>query len=199
MLESLLSLTLATVVLLGSPGPAPLALAATGGSYGIRSGLPFLAGILAGLAVAIILAAVGLAALFESFPQTRLVVQILGGLYITYLAIKIATAPVAGSSDPSNPTAPSFVDGFLLNLLNPKAYAAFLAIFAQFLLPISSPSLAWLGTAIVCFIIAIIVDFLWLCFGGMLAPLFGHPQLARPIRIAFALMMLGSVAWAYSQ
>lgn len=54
MLESIVSLIAATGLLLGSPGPAPLALAATGATFGIRRGAPFLAGILLGLSVAII-------------------------------------------------------------------------------------------------------------------------------------------------
>lgn len=42
MLESIVSLIAATGLLLGSPGPAPLALAATGATFGIRRGAPFL-------------------------------------------------------------------------------------------------------------------------------------------------------------
>lgn len=65
MLESIVSLIAATGLLLGSPGPAPLALAATGATFGIRRGAPFLAGILLGLSVAIIGASIGLAALLD--------------------------------------------------------------------------------------------------------------------------------------
>lgn len=36
MLESIVSLIVATLLLLGSPGPVPLALAATGATYGFR-------------------------------------------------------------------------------------------------------------------------------------------------------------------
>lgn len=190
---------MASLVLLGSPGPAPLALAATGGSVGIRLGIPFLAGVLLGLAVAIVAAAVGLATLFETYPRSERVVQFIGGCYIAYLAYKIALAPTNVASNTQHARTPSFVDGFILNLLNPKAYAAFLAIFSQFLLPLSTSIVSWLMTAIICFSVAVLVDIMWLCFGGLLAPLFSHPQTARPIRVSFALMMVASVMWAYTR
>jgi len=46
MTESVLALIIATSVLLGSPGPAPLALAATSATFGIKNSLPFYFGIL---------------------------------------------------------------------------------------------------------------------------------------------------------
>ncbi len=42
MVESIVALITASALLLGSPGPAPLALAATGATYGIKGGIPFL-------------------------------------------------------------------------------------------------------------------------------------------------------------
>jgi len=60
MLEALFSLVSVSFLLLGSPGPAPIALAASGATFGVRESVPFLTGILAGLLVAIFTAAVGL-------------------------------------------------------------------------------------------------------------------------------------------
>lgn len=113
MIEAIATLITTTFLLLGSPGPAPLALAATGASHGFRNGVPFLAGILAGLAVAIIGAIAGLAKLFASFPELRLTVQILGSTYICYIAFKIATAPIIDSDAGLKTGALSFADGFI--------------------------------------------------------------------------------------
>ena len=48
MIEALLTIAFTTAILLGSPGPAPIALAATGAAQGFTRGLPFLCGILLG-------------------------------------------------------------------------------------------------------------------------------------------------------
>ncbi|RLV60920.1 LysE family translocator [Parashewanella curva] len=193
MLESWITLVLTTAAFLGSPGPAPLALAAVGASSGFKRGLPFLAGILSGIAVAITIAAVGLAALFETFPKVRIVCQLIATGYILFVAYKIATAKGGvGQRD----EAPDFKDGFLLNLFNPKVYAAFLALFSQFLLPVDNVVLSYVLTGLTGFVVACIVDVIWLGAGGLLKPVFATPKRARFIRIVFAVLLVVSVAAA---
>jgi len=197
-IEAIATLITTTFLLLGSPGPAPLALAATGASHGFRKGVPFLAGILAGLAVAIVGAIAGLATLFATVPELRFTIQIAGGAYICFIAFKIATAPVVDSDSGSISKAPGFADGFILNLLNPKAYAAFFAIFSGFLLPLTGITFSYLVTGIICFLVAVIVDILWLYFGNLLKPLFQKPREARILRTTFALLMVIAVFLAVS-
>jgi threonine/homoserine/homoserine lactone efflux protein len=192
--ESLLALVTTTALLLGSPGPAPLALAATGATFGFKKGIPFLIGILTGLSVAIIAATAGLAALFLSFPSLQSVCQLVGAMYIGYIAFKIATAPIVTSDDSTN--VPRYRDGFILNLLNPKAYAAFLAIFSQFLLPFAEVQISYIATGLVCLLVATLVDVLWLALGGLLKPVFAAPKQARAIRIVFAILMVAAVVFA---
>lgn len=194
LIEALLSLIAATALLLGSPGPAPLALAAIGATYGVKRGIGFLMGILAGLACAIVGATVGLSALFAAFPAVKFSCQLIGSAYILYIAYKIATASIVDNNAPQ--TAPTFKDGFILNLLNPKAYAAFLAIFSQFLLPMESVSIAYFATGVTCWLVAVLVDALWLGFGAMLKPIFSHPKHARIIRMIFALLMVVAVIFS---
>jgi threonine/homoserine/homoserine lactone efflux protein len=193
MSEALISLVITTTLLLGSPGPATLALAATGATVGFRRGTPFLLGILAGLSIAIIGAAAGLATLFANFSELRLAAQILGALYITYIALKIATSPILKTENSLDSTAPRFRDGFILNLLNVKAYAAFLAIFSQFLLPFDPVITGYVFTGIVCILVATVVDIIWLWFGSAISPLFSKPREARILRIVFAVLMVLAV------
>ena len=193
MIEALASLLLATLMLMGSPGPATLSLAAAGATVGFRRGLPFLSGILTGLAVVISGAALGLATLFENFPQLRIVVQGLGTVYICYLAYKIAVAPVLSEQEQANSKQPAFVDGFLINLLNAKAYAVFLAVFSQFLLPGETPLYAYGLTGLVCFGMGITVNISWLWFGSIISPLFREPRQARLLRTVFAVLMVAAV------
>lgn len=194
MTESLLTLISVVALLLGSPGPAPLALAGVGASFGVMRGLAFLFGILSALVVVIICAALGLSALLSVYPAAKLLVQIIGGLYILYVAYKIAVAPVVGDAA-SQERPPSFIDGFILNLLNPKAYAVFFAIFSQFTLPLESDSLALFVTGLVCIVIATVVDGAWLMLGGVLRPIFKAPLQARVLRISFSMLMVVAVAW----
>lgn len=194
MIESLISLVVTTALLLGSPGPATLALAATGAAAGFRGGAAFLAGILAGLSVAILGAAIGIASLLANFGQFKFVAQVLGATYIIYIAIKIATSPVIDPKGGGAIQAPKFRDGFILNLLNVKAYAAFFAIFSGFLLPFENEATSYFFTGLVCILVATCVDVLWLWFGSAISPLFSKPREARILRVIFAGLMILAVA-----
>ena len=191
MLEAYITLVASTFLLLGSPGPAPLALAATGATFGIRQGTGFLVGILVGLLAAIIAVTMGMATLFSVYPEARLAGQVVGALYILYIAYKVASAPLA--TDNQGATPPGFVDGFILNLVNPKVYAVFLAIYGQFLLPYDDIYWAHVLTATTCFLVAVVVDCAWLALGGGLKSLFSHPVYARVVRAILALTMIVAV------
>jgi len=196
-LEAITSLLIATTLLLGSPGPVPLALAASSGAFGVRQSIPFLIGVLSGLAVAISLGSAGILALFAAYPGSRLVVGILGALYICYVAFKIASAPILSAQEKRDGLAPTFRDGFMLNLLNPKAYAAFVALFSKFMLPLSSDLTSAAATALVIFCVAIAVDGVWLALGKVLTPVFESANYGRPIRVGFGLMMVIAVFLAF--
>ena len=195
MFDSLVGLAITAALLLGSPGPAPLTLAACGASFGVRTSLPFLIGILLGLSVVIVGASLGVTVLFEAFPTIRLGVQLCGAAYIVYIAVKIATAPVLKANELESAKAkiPSLIDGFIFNLLNPKAYAVLLAIFSQLQLPLDSAAINFIVMAAVCLLVAAVVDFIWLLLGQILRSLLEGPRTARLIRVSFAFLMVMAV------
>ncbi|KZN53288.1 hypothetical protein N474_21495 [Pseudoalteromonas luteoviolacea CPMOR-2] len=188
MQEALLSLALTTFLLLGSPGPAPLALAAVGASIGVRAGMSFLIGILSGLLVAIIASATGLGALLLSFPQLTKILQLGALAYLFYVAYKIASNN-SGLAELNNQTL-GFKDGFILNLLNPKAYAACIAIFANTNIPIESSFQAGLVAVMTLFVVAVIVDSLWLYLGGLLHRVVKTNKQLKYLRVFFASLLV---------
>ena len=196
MIEALFTLAVATGLLLGSPGPATLSLAAVGATFGVSRGIPYLAGILLGLSCAMAGAVLGVAAIFVQWPQVKWVVQILGAMYLTYVAFQIATAPVLQNSEIAPHKMPGFRDGFVLNLLNPKAYAAFFVLFSQFLLPFDNVSIGYITTSLIIFVIAVVVDSIWLMIGSAVRSLFTHPKTARATRVFFGLSIVIATGWA---
>lgn len=196
MTEALITLTIAASILLGSPGPATLSLAAVGATAGVSRGLPYLTGILVGLACAMAGAIIGVAAIFVQWPQARIVVQLLGALYLAYIAWRIAFAPINTNSTTNDVTPPGFRDGVVLNILNPKLYAGFFVLFSQFLLPLPNAAAQYATTAAVMLMIGIVVDSIWLGLGSTIQALFAHPRYARPIRILFGLSIVVATVWA---
>jgi len=195
MATALASLVLTAALVLGSPGPAPVALAASSATFGLRRSLPFYCGIMAGLAMVALASAAGLGVLFSSFPNVRRVFEGAAALYIVYLAYRIATAPP--STDSSNAArAPRFRDGLLLNVINPKSYAAFLAVFSQSMLPIDSMPWAYGFTAVTCLAVAAATNMVWMTSGLLLTSWLRRPRAARVIRSVFAIAMVAAVLWA---
>jgi threonine/homoserine/homoserine lactone efflux protein len=199
MIEAIITLTVASGILLGSPGPATLSLAAVGATFGVRVGTPYLAGILMGLFCAMMGAVFGIAAIFTQWPHAEKIVQLLGASYLMYVAYRIATAPVLGDSDFAKHKAPGLRDGFVLNLLNPKAYAAFFVLFSQFLLPLKELSTQYMATSLIVFSVAVIVDSIWLAIGSGIRSIFANPRSARATRILFALSIVFATLWTLRQ
>ena len=197
MFADIVALCLAVIALLGSPGPGPLALAGVGAAFGPRQGSNFLLGILAAIAVVMVLTGFGASALLSASPKLRVAVQVLALGYIVYVAWRVAgVAAFAGGPEKA---APSFIDGFLLNILNPKAYAAFTAIFAAFSIEHAQPIMSAGITAAISFVLVVIIDTAWLMAGAGLRPIAADPVRGRPLRILFALMMVAAAVYGLTR
>ena len=188
MLEASLTLAVTAFLLLGSPEPVPVALAATGATFGFKKSYNFLIGIVLGIAVVIFATFLGLSTVFENYPSLALGLQILSAIYIMFIAYKIATASsVIGKSEGQ---APGFKIGFFLNLINPKAYAAMLALIAQYSVTGDNSLQSLLIACCIIFMVAVIVDCGWLLLGHMIKPLFNHPKYQHWLRYTFALSLI---------
>jgi len=192
MQESILNLILVTVLMLGSPGPALIALAASGAHFGFRKSMPFLSGILVGIGLVITATVAGLALLLEQNSSVKVSLQIFGSIYILYIAYKIVFKPLLTTSSGTEDV-PRFFEGLILNCVNPKAYAAFIAIFSQFLLPTENTQNSWTLTAIIVFVVVAVLDICWLYFGQLIKIIWHHPKYGQLIRVLMAISMLLAV------
>ena len=106
-----------------------------------------------------------------------------------------ATAPV-GPRDIAAGEAQAIVPGFVLAIVNPKAFAAIGAVYAsQSLFPEALAANTVAKIAALVFVI-VIVNTAYLAFGSVFAGLLGHPRLGRIVNVLFALMLLASVGIA---
>ncbi len=128
---SLAAIAGAFVIVASSPGPANLAAATVAMSQGRRTGMIFALGLSAGLWVWGLLAATGLGAILQTSATVLMVLKLLGGLYLLWLAYQSARS--AARPDSGAPVASPitggrwFFRGVALNLTNPKAVFAWMA------------------------------------------------------------------------
>jgi threonine/homoserine/homoserine lactone efflux protein len=195
MVEGLPAFLLAAVALAGSPGPATLSLTATGAAFGARRGAAYLTGIVIGMVVVMAVVASGLVGLLLAVPGATPVVTGLAAAYFLYLAWRIATAPPL-ATDTAQRRPPTFVGGLLLSLVNPKGYAAMAALFSGFVLVQERLALDVAAKMAVLVLIITAVNVAWLLAGAALTRFFRDPRTNRAINVAFAVLLVASVALA---
>jgi threonine/homoserine/homoserine lactone efflux protein len=194
-MEALPGFLLAGVALAGSPGPATLSLAAAGAAFGARRVIAYLVGIVVGMVAVMVITASGVVGLLLALPGVAPVVTVAAALYFVWLAWRIATAPPL-SAESGERQSPSFLGGFGLSLVNPKGYAAMAALFSGFVLLRGRLALDAGVKIVLLTAVIILVNVLWLWSGALLTRFFRDPRSNRIINVAFAVLLLASVAIA---
>ncbi|WP_095595209.1 LysE family translocator [Actibacterium pelagium] len=111
------------------PGVAALVGQALGGNR--RTSFVFLAGIALGDVVYLTVAVVGLAAVAQTFASAFMLIKLLGGAYLIYMALKFwfsdtGLSRVKAAKEQSDTAA--FMSGFAITLGNPKTIVFYLAL-----------------------------------------------------------------------
>lgn len=126
-------LPLAAFVLIATftPGPGNITSAAMGMMYGFTRSLPFLAGIVSGYLLIMVLCAFLSTSLLKIIPTVEPILRLIGASYILWLAIGTIRTKYNFSKRQTAPM--NFRHGFFLQALNPKAIIFGLTIYTTFL------------------------------------------------------------------
>lgn len=120
--ELLAALALFAFVSSITPGPNNTMLLASGANFGIRRSLPHMLGVWIGFMVLILSCGLGLGALFAAFPPLHAALKLAGGLYLLWLAWKIARSDgIGGGASSAQPM--TFLQAAAFQWVNPKAWA----------------------------------------------------------------------------
>ncbi len=119
--EHLVAFNIAFIAAWLSPGPALLVAMRTSLTAGVRSG--FAVGCGLGLMASIwtLMALLGLQSVFQLFPPAYMTIKILGAFYLMFIAWKTWQGSRQPLEDKVQAARHAFREGFIINLLNPKA------------------------------------------------------------------------------
>ncbi len=191
-LDALAGMLVAALALFGGPGPATLSVAATSAVFGVRLALPYYVGVCCGTSTIVVLVKTGVTGLVFAVPGVAPVLVFGAGLYIFYLAYRIATAPTLRSAEEAGTPPPALV-GYLFAIANPKGYAAIGAVFAGFTLLADNPVQNAIVKVAILSCMVVFVNTVWLLTGSALSRLFQSEASARVLNIAFAVLLVLSV------
>ncbi|MEM9197339.1 MAG: LysE family transporter [Pseudomonadota bacterium] len=192
----MLSFALAVFLLMITPGPGVLSIAAVGSGFGLRRGLRYMAGLLMGSNIVAVAVMTGAAAVILAEPALRVLLSGLAALYLLWLAVRIASS--AGRTQFSAATrAPGPVDGILLQLVNPKAYLVYLALFSGFAFLPEAPLQEGMIKLVLINLVWLPIHLAWLGLGIGLRRLAPSPTQQRRISLAMAIALVLAVVLSF--
>ncbi|MDW3221611.1 MAG: LysE family translocator [Paracoccaceae bacterium] len=175
----------------GTPGPANMALMATGARYGFRAALPFVAGVALGKQLVIWPVGFGLMELAQRAPWVFEALKYVSAAYIIWLAWKVANMRLNAARGSS--AAPGFAAGLIVHPLNPKAWAMIVGGFTAFVAPGTSTLEATASIAAVLLLCQIILHPIWTFAGDRIAKTVAGTALEPYLMWTLAALTVASV------
>lgn len=187
---ALASLFIFSASQIGTPGPANMAMLATGAAHGFRAAMPFMLGVLFGKQLIIWPIGFGLMQLAQSKPLLFTALKFVSAAYIIWLAWRVANLRLQpGTSN----TAPGFLAGLVVHPLNPKAWALITACFTNFVSPNLSTLEATSLIAATLFLVQAFFHPLWTLFGERIAAVVAGKPAERYLMWVLAGLTVASV------
>jgi threonine/homoserine/homoserine lactone efflux protein len=185
-----------TAVILLTPGPAVLYIVARSLEQGRLAGIVSVLGIACGTLFHIAAAAVGLSALLVSSAAAFSVIKLLGAAYLVVLGVRTLRSAGQSLDEPSvarRPLSRIFLDGVVVNVLNPKTALFFFAFLPQFVSPARgpvAPQVVFLGVLFT--LLGVLSDGTWAIAAGSAGDwLRGRPRLLRRQRYVSGAVLIG--------
>lgn len=136
MINSIIEFLIASILLTISPGPDIIYVLVIGIRKGFKDAFLLSFGLVSGIIIHTSLVAFGISTIIKTSPIVFLGIKLLGAMYLLYLAYKVYKAPAEIQIDLS-PAEKSkkrfFMQGFWMNVLNPKVTLFFMAFLPAFL------------------------------------------------------------------
>ena len=191
-LDIFLALVTFAFVMAFTPGPNNIMLAASGVNFGFTRTIPHVAGVAVGFLVLLTACGAGLGVVFQVVPGVQTVLKVVGGLYMLWLAWKVANAHQASNAEKAPARPLTFLQAAAFQWVNPKAVVASLSAVALYV----RPGHGWRDFVILVSVLAVATigsASTWTGFGVALRRLLRNPAHARAFNIAMALLLVASI------
>ena len=175
-----------------SPGPGNMFFAANGARFGFVNTLSANFGYHLATIIVTFLIGFGFSLFFSFIEKQYQYIQIIGSLYVMYLAYKFFRAGVNDQN--SQNFRCTFTDGVVLLVFNPKAYVIISLMFAIFL--DSSQNILKLIIITLVFTINNFISFtLWTVFGDLIGAKFRNEKYSKILNNVFSLLLFLVGVW----
>jgi threonine/homoserine/homoserine lactone efflux protein len=186
---------LAALVIAAVPGPGIFYVAARTLAGGRKAGIASTFGTALGGLVHVIAGGLGVSAIILASAELFTVLKFAGALYLVWLGIKTFREAGVVESKPIEPVgaAQAFRDGVMVEALNPKTAAFFLAFIPQFISPAAShPALQFITLGLISVTLNTLADVVVVAIAATArSTLTRKPHLVRRLRQGSGLFIAG--------
>lgn len=143
-----------------TPGPNNLMSLDSARRSGLKKSFPFVLGVSAGCLAIMLLACCFNLALHHFLPQVKLWMNLLGSLYMLYLAVKIVKSNSGQEKDDIH-KGYSFKLGFFLQFINPKIILYGITVISTFVMPYPFSYIQYIWISLLLTWIGFMATFCW--------------------------------------
>lgn len=189
--DMLIALFIFALTASATPGPNNMMLLTSGVNFGFRRTVPHILGIEFGFGSLILAVGLGLGAILAAEPRLYLLLKVLGGAYLLWIAWHIGTSRSFGGAE-SDARPLSFVQAALFQFVNPKAWVMAAGAVAAYQRPqhFVHDSLLIVGAFMV---VSVFSTVTWAGFGTALKGWLAEPRRLKWFNITMALLLVLSL------
>jgi len=191
--EAFLALLVYAFVTSVTPGPNNFMLLASGVNFGFVRTVPHMLGIGIGFLILLLAVGFGLGAVLTAFPMLHTGLKIAGGIYLLYLAWKIAMSRSMASKGEAQANPMRFIDAAAFQWVNPKAWVMAITAMAVY----TNPDHPFLSVVLISMAFAIVnlpSVSVWAGFGTALRGFLSDPVRLKWFNIAMG-VLLAATLW----
>jgi len=184
---NLTSFLIYCVLVTVTPGPTNVVILSTVHNLGAKKAMEYTYGATIAFGILLSVSAMLNVALMSVLPTILPVMQVLGGLYIAYLALQIFRIKPSKQADAQSGTS-SFMSGFLMQFINPKVVLFTMTVIPSFVLPYYKSTPMLLLFVLIITIIGFLAFITWVLFGSVFKDFLQEHQKAANIVMALFLL-----------
>jgi len=172
-----------------TPGPNNIISMTNARNHGFRKTLQFIGGVAAGCLVIMLLSSYFNLVLYQFIPKIQFVMNIIGCLYMLYLAVKIIRSQPQERGDKEEGFN-SFFFGFIFQFINPKVILYGITAISTFVIPFYSSHAHLALFSVILTLVGLCANMTWALCGSLFQSLLSRYE--RPFNILMGLLLIYS-------
>ncbi len=175
------------IIVTFTPGPTNIVILSVVNNYGGKKAMRFVGGAIAAFSILLAISAALNSILVALMPKILNIMQIIGSLYILYLAFQIYRMD---TSKGDKKQISSFMSGFIMQFVNPKVILFTMTVIPSFVMPYYTSPFMLSTFVLVIMVTGLIAMITWVLFGTVFKRFLHKYQ--KAVNIVMALFLVYS-------